>query len=365
MIEAIHLENFKCFASQQINMGALTVLSGMNSVGKSTVIQSMLMLRQSHIGKSDKFVGRLNGPLVSLGYIDDVLYDDTARQNDHIGMAIVDRSAGRLEFQFDYEKGTGALPVVAHPDALGQCALFGDNFFYLNAERVGPRSSFGAPAGRSHRYNAIGNAGEYCAALLAEYERRKIEIEQMAHAGADSVELRDQVEAWLAEIGQNPRIHLNGHRSMDVVELQFSFLNGGIPTGNYRPTNVGFGLTYTLPIFVAGLLSKPGGLLLVENPEAHLHPKGQSAMGRFFAQLASLGVQVVVETHSDHVLNGIRVAVKRQAIRADQVALNYFYKDAGAPATVLATPRIDQDGRIDEWPTGFFDEWEIGLAELL
>lgn len=71
-------------------------------------------------------------------------------------------------------------------------------------------------------------------------------------------------------------------------------------------TNVGFGITYALPILVSGLTVPEGGMLLVENPEAHLHAKAQSNMGYFLARMAAAGVRVIIETHSEHIVNGIR-----------------------------------------------------------
>ncbi|WP_180834594.1 AAA family ATPase, partial [Vibrio parahaemolyticus] len=65
-----------------------------------------------------------------------------------------------------------------------------------------------------------------------------------------------------------------------------------------------------LPIVLALLVTKPGGLVIIENPEAHLHPKGQSYLGRLIQRTAEAGVQVIIETHSDHLLNGIRVAAR-------------------------------------------------------
>ena len=64
-----------------------------------------------------------------------------------------------------------------------------------------------------------------------------------------------------------------------------------------RPIHTGFGLTQVLPIVVAALSAKNNGLLLIENPEVHMHPAGQAMMGDFLAQVASAGVQVVIETH--------------------------------------------------------------------
>ena len=79
----------------------------------------------------------------------------------------------------------------------------------------------------------------------------------------------------------------------------------------HAPVHTGYGLTQVLPIIVAALSSGPKGLLLIENPEVHLHPRGQAAMGEFLAEVATAGAQVIMETHSDHVLNGIRRAVKK------------------------------------------------------
>lgn len=108
------------------------------------------------------------------------------------------------------------------------------------------------------------------------------------------------------------RLHVAEHAlrdGMDLVSLRYSFIQDQQVSNAYRSTNVGFGLTYSLPIFVAVLSSRPGSLILLENPEAHLHPKGQSRLGEFLAIAASQGIQIVAETHSDHVLNGVRVAV--------------------------------------------------------
>ncbi len=115
----------------------------------------------------------------------------------------------------------------------------------------------------------------------------------------------------------------------------------------------------------------PGALLLIENPEAHLHPKGQGMMGDLLAQVAQTGVQVIIETHSDHVLNGIRLAVhgggEPSRLDAEKVRLHFFERretDNGAEH-VVESPRMDRDGRIDRWPEGFFDEWDKSLEALL
>jgi len=110
-----------------------------------------------------------------------------------------------------------------------------------------------------------------------------------------------------------------------------------------------------LPIIVALLSLPKNGLILLENPEAHLHPKGQTLMGKLMAQVAAAGTQVIVETHSDHVLDGIRLAVFEGLIKPTQTSFHYFDRSEDGKIQ-LQTPKINAEGRIDNWPAGFFDE---------
>jgi predicted ATPase len=134
-----------------------------------------------------------------------------------------------------------------------------------------------------------------------------------------------------------------------------------------KPTNVGFGLTYVLPVVTAVLFASPGDLLIIENPESHLHPQGQARLGKLFAQAAENGVQLFIETHSDHVLNGVRVATKQKIISPENVGLFFFVRDfeSDEHKTEIIQPFIDENGRIDKRPKGFFDEWGNQLDELM
>jgi predicted ATPase len=177
------------------------------------------------------------------------------------------------------------------------------------------------------------------------------------------MDLIDQVEAWMGEISPGTRLKIDAKSDVDLMSFQYSYGD----SNPYRPTNVGFGISYTLPIIVAALASKPGTIILIENPEAHLHPKGQVKMGELLALAASGGVQVVIETHSDHVLNGIRLAVHAGKIDPKDVQLHYFQRQnkEGQIMTDVVSPKIDRNGRIDRWPDGFFDEWDNSLEILL
>jgi len=138
-----------------------------------------------------------------------------------------------------------------------------------------------------------------------------------------------------------------------------------LDTGFISPYNFGFGISYVLPIIATGLMAPSNTMMIIENPEAHLHPCGQSRIGQFLAKVASDNIQVVIETHSEHVINGIRLACLREKIASENVCINYFSinSDSKPPHEVK---RISLNERMDivEWPNGFFDQEGLDLQEL-
>lgn len=190
--------------------------------------------------------------------------------------------------------------------------------------------------------------------FLYTYGNQPIPIAELAHPQAKSTNLLDQVEAWMGEIISDLHIQVDVYLDMDLVNLKFS-------------DHAGYSITYVLPIIVAILASSPGALILIEHPETGLHPQAQTKLGKLLALAANCGVQVVVETHSDQILNGIRLAVHDGKIEPEDVQLHYFQRQEqqGQAFIKVVSPRIDRDGRIDRWPDGFFDEWENILMVLL
>ena len=104
-------------------------------------------------------------------------------------------------------------------------------------------------------------------------------------------------------------------------------------------------------------------MFIVENPEAHLHPSGQSRIGKFLARMAASGLQVVVETHSEHVINGVRIAtlVANDLLPGDAI-INYFSVQNKKVEVEEIT--IKPDGDLTSWPVGFFDQEQRDFAEM-
>ncbi|MBD2343750.1 AAA family ATPase [Anabaena subtropica] len=366
MIRFIRLINFKRFENQLLEFRPLTLISGLNSTGKSTVLQSLLLLRQSYQQDLLPKTGlALNGDLVSIGTAQDALYE-SAKEN-HISFEICWENY-EATWNFNYnpdEKEEDVLNVISEPDntEIYKSNIFSQNFHYLQAERIGPRSFNEMSDYQVRRLRQIGTRGEYTAHFLYIYGRKAIPIVNLSYPQAKSMDLIDQVEAWMREVSPGIRIEIEANSAMGLVNIKYFYGD----SNRYRATNVGFGITYTLSIIVAILSSPPGTLILVENPEAHLHPRGQAKMGELLALAASYGIQVVIETHSDHILNGIRLAVHGGIITPHYVQLHYFQQQEKQRQadTKVVSPHIDRDGRIDRWPDGFFDEWEKSLDILL
>ena len=212
----------------------------------------------------------------------------------------------------------------------------------------------------------FGNNGEYAIQYLSLYGNTELENKSVIREETGGNSLLEQTKSWLDRIapGVSPKILLNPQ--VRTSELRYEFIEGKTKTNSYRSVNVGFGITYVLPLIVAILSAKPGDILVLENPEAHIHPSGQRMLGELIALAGNGGVQVIVETHSDHILNGIRIAVKKKEIAKERVQLAFFYKDTSDEYRhKYVTPQIQDDGRLDIWPEFFFDEWDKALYELM
>jgi predicted ATPase len=249
------------------------------------------------------------------------------------------------------------------PSAL-DFTLFNSGFQYLRADRINPATTYPRSHEMSVRRGFLGVRGEYAIDYLRYHQDDVVRFDALHHPEASSPRLHSQVEAWMSEICPGVRIQATALEKADLVQLGFQFAGKQRLTPEpQRPTNVGFGLTYVLPVIIACLAAQPGAMILLENPEAHIHPRGQSAMARLTCAAAAIGAQLVVETHSDHILNGVRLSVKREILPAEHVVLHYFRREDDGIHVV--SPMMGPDGMLSQWPPGFFDEWDHSLDQLL
>ena len=356
-------------------------MTGVNGAGKSSIIQALLILRQIclHGAFSDSKVS-LSGDLVDLGRAVDILF--TSADKDKISLELQADGNQVLMASWlvdiDSTEASWSEPSKVQDDlrfmANGGMALFNGapsstarvaGFNYLSAERFGPRKALPIEGARGRLFD-LGIHGEHVFDALLNHQDQIIlrtsDPRSLPDASGDR--LRDQIEMWLAEISPGVRLNITGVPNADMAVGSFSFgQEGELRSPEYRPTNVGFGLSYILPVVAALLAAPKDALVIIENPEAHLHPHGQTRIGELCARAAAAGVQVIIETHSDHVLDGARLMVKDRVL--DRGAAHFHYLHHSEGRAVRRSPVIDEEGRLSEWPEGFFDQHRMNAAGLV
>lgn len=367
MIRDLALSNFKCFESLSVDLYPLTILCGTNSTGKSSVLQSLLLLHQSYQTKRLQAGGlTLNGEFVQLGVPESILTEDAESRTIELAVGWSDATQANFRFSLPMAErpvwSASVLPPMTTLEAkppFSQCG-------FISADRVGPRVAFAfSPELEDGDTYTVGTHGDLVAHYLAKFGPEPIPNQLLHHQSAASTRLLDELVAWLEPLAHDTQVLADLFPQLEIAALSFSFPGKHGRTKQQRSTHVGFGLTHVLPVLTMVLSCPAGGLLLIENPEAHLHPRAQRHVAAMLAKAAAAGIQVIVETHSDHILNGARVAVKTHAIKAEDVGIHYFSTDRVSFERHVTSPRILEDGSISEWPDGFFDEWDKALDDLL
>ncbi|WP_199555244.1 AAA family ATPase [Sandaracinobacteroides hominis] len=361
-IDLLELEGYKCFEQLRVPLAPLTLFTGFNGAGKSTALQPLLLLAQAarlRIWGGVSLNGELplNGDIVRLGSAGDVI------RAGHTGPTRFAIGAGdeMLALEVFARAGDRVLQARSFADAAvpGSLVYRLDRLVHLSAVRSGPSDAFPLPDRSAGQVADVGVDGRFASHWYHELADTDVPPERCFDVERGTT-FRRQVDAWLDRLAPGANANVQAVTVASMLALQFRLSE----TGEWRrPANVGYGLTYAFPILVALLAAQPGDILVIDSPEAHLHPQAQSRMGRMLATFAAAGVQLLVETHSDHVLNGARLAVKDGVIRAEDLSL-LFFAGASARGHGVTSPRIDSEGRIDEWPDGFFDQGDKDVSRL-
>lgn len=368
MITRINIQNFKSIKTLSLSTTSLNLFMGLNGMGKSTIIQSLLLLRQSM--KSGLKRLSLNGHLAEIGRGRDALYNFAETESIKFNLNFIQSNekeySAKLDYAYSAESDVLNL-IDGHIDSeTFSLPLFTNNFVFLNAERLSPSTTYKMSYDEVTNNHTIGIHGELAAHFLSMYGDQIIVPKSMCLETAASNKLLDQAQEWMKLISPGINITTEEISRIDKVVLSYGFQTNTISTNKFRPTNVGFGISYILPVIVA-CLSGIHKLIVIENPEAHLHPKGQAKMGELIAKCAITGAQLFIETHSDHIVNGLRVAVKEGIIAPKQVCINYFTKKVkdGESFTINTPIKIGSNGELSEYPRDFIDEWENQLMKLI
>lgn len=332
MINNIKISNFKCLHNEDIQFKPLTIITGLNSSGKSTLLQTIL----SPLSKLNKAGERLLSDRISS--------DFASLKNKYVNSKEVSGSINNnLMFNIS-ENDSYSI------EGSGFSLKLEENCYYLSANRIGVEKTTKI----SYDYK-VGCDGEFVFSTFENEKSNALNDNLIKDKNSASFTLAAQVDYWLSYITGLKTELKTERRSNDFVEISFN--SDGL--NNLSPINLGTGVSYLVKIIIVCLRAQNNGVIIIENPEIHLHPAGQAKLGEFFAFIANAGIQVVIETHCEHLINRVIYEVYKKRIASDAVSI--LYKD-GVQNPFKAI-ELKSDGKFyEDFPEGFFD---ATLSELL
>ena len=434
MLKKIHIENFKSLKNVDVPCAGLNLLTGVNGAGKSSFVQVLRLLDIAADNIEDllqkicveDFGGGVEFKDIQYSY---------GTQAPAISVSFEDNTGAHYELERvldddDVDERPGIIDVH-HPDYIKTLTAYLDMLELesrrdagidvsqediRNAREKGDRASaevedkiqlderaavgvykriwHGARFVDSFRQKPVDvrEGGTYNRLPFTFFDdtHDSRDIRQFASEGQNTIEflykishtiegahIIEDVNKCLEWVSPGARLDIEEKR-IGAHEYYVTAFDYGVNGDRrlFKPQNVGFGLNDILPVLVTLLTAKKDSIIVIENPEAHLHPRGQAEIGKLIAETVSRGVQVFIETHSDHVINGIRVAVKKGVLKPADVNIAFFERkehgvvdDEGKESREIFTTvrdiKVDENGSLSEYPVDFMDEWNNQLMRLM
>lgn len=417
-VAEITVSGFKSIGEEtSIEIRPLTILAGVNSSGKSSIMQPLLLLKQTLEASYDPGTLLLNGPNVKFTSADQLLARIGKRLSSdifHVGLKLNSGEFFQSSFQKEHRQGfrieqqtlSGTIGTVTLWPGMTQSEIVkaGVPTDWLDLEAIPEGHRPGeweimrercflepawvarAPDGTSLFQSR--SLASVWARLIPELihlpglrgnpERTyPVTAAGPSYPGTFEKYTASVISQWMAEgeklhtrLGEDLQLMrlAGGVTAAPVnaaqIELQVGRLPDVAPTRPEERVNiadVGVGVSQTLPVLVALHAANPGRLVYVEQPETHLHPRAQFVLAQVLAQAANRGVRVVVETHSSLLLLGVQTMVAEGKLRPDQVCLHWFERDKSG-RTIVRSGDLDDAGRFGDWPEDF-DDVTLGVQK--
>ncbi|WP_144809810.1 DUF3696 domain-containing protein [Enterococcus casseliflavus] len=343
MLNSISINNFKSLEKIDMQFSNFNLITGTNSSGKSSLFQAILIASQRN-GED-----LLNGNAISLGKKKNVINEN------------VDRD-GCCQIKYVFDGKNSLIGFGEERDNEINCDkslfLFENNLYYLSANRLGVKDVYPK---NSERNLIFGRDGDFIFDYFVRHQNDKIEDSFSSYLSkGERKTLNSVVNHWLER--------LSGYRVLvrdldDTNVIQISFYKGALNemTTKYRPQHVGTGVTYILEQLIVGLASKANDIILVENPELHLHPSAQHDLNNFYYWLSQKNRQIFIETHSDHFFNGMRVIKSHNLESSTKV---FFFHQIENVTNVVEV-EMGEFGIIDNMKEDLFDQFDKDLTRML
>ena len=409
MITKLRAQNFKSWKdTSKLRFAPLTAFFGPNSSGKTSILQVPLMLKQTVEHPTLKwdeplFFGNETS-LVNLGSFDDVIHQHHLDSNLGVSvswrlseeMGINEHLTDSLSFSTSIRKESGSAVLEAY--------CYSANGQKWQLEKDVQDYTFKFPD-----YLVKTGDPAYSGGSIWAYPHRFYGVETKDHHQATLLPLMDSLEnlfdriLYLGPLRDNPRPHYNwrgnppegvGRHGEEMVSalfssrLQSSDLDEHVPKWlrslglidsyrlapvprtqkdyeflvtkhkggpEVRLTDVGFGVSQVLPVLILCYYAPEGSILILEQPEAHLHPKVQSELADVLVDaVKNRDLQIILESHSEHLIHRLMLRTAEEKLSMDDTALYFCQIKDGTSA--IEPLQVDEYGNISNWPQGFFGD---------
>lgn len=336
MIRQITINNFRGIESEVLDIKPLTLLTGLNSTGKSTCFQAILTSLYYNNGT--------NANIMLSSF--DFSFATNRNRNVNAKSSYIEVVCDNGE-SFETEM-LGEYKVVSKKNTEVDLE---DSFYYLSANRLAFNQDMETV---SPKYK-VGVQGEYIFGSFETEKSRSLDIKLVKDKNSET--LSAQLNWWLTYI-LGIKFELETEK-ITSNRVKVIYKSNNLP--NLAPQQLGVGVSYLAKILITCLRAKKGDTLMLENPEIHLHPAAQSRLGEFFVYITNAGIQLLIETHSENLLNKIQYEVYKNHINHTDAVL--YYK-GGITDPFL---RLDfmSNGKFNaEFPEGFFDATLVEMLEM-
>jgi predicted ATPase len=415
MFTKLHLRNFKAWKDTgDIELKPITVLLGTNSSGKSSLLQSLLLLKQTVQSPDRSIHLNLGGDeahdYFNFGYFDDVLMKGASPREFEIRFSFTDTKQRLRDGEVAFVKN-GIFDTVYVKSATGsavvqELALGGDErrfrivrkdkgaySIYVDSEKMPrekkrafePERSIILSASALQSLKTDGAALEdislairrelegiyYLGPLRKKPERdypwnktrpgdmgvngeRVIDVllasALLKNQAKGEPKIIEDVSKWLARMGVAEKIDI--WQLGNSTRFEVGVVKDGV-SANLR--DVGIGISQVLPVLILAYFAPEGSTIMLEEPEIHLHPLAQAELADLLVEVSKKrAIQFLVETHSEHFFRRFQTLVAKRKIKADSCAL-YFVERKKAQAMLEPLP-LDEYGRVSKWPDKFFGD---------
>lgn len=381
MLTKIDIEGFKSIENESLKLAPLTILTGINSSGKSTVIQALLLLLRFTMPVNQFSLQKIISPYsnprdirnkftnqpdtnICLHLEDNELIEqlrlvtkEGKKENTTLFRGMVKPAQSFIDKinVDDHDPYASKPPVAYYYEQADEEYFEQPELFYLNANRIGPQAV---------TQKSDTKVGENAELLFGYFDKIKGNtLPDDLVKFDESKTIGYQVSQWISFIsGSNVELKTE---NLESNEVNVTFDSDGLK--DISPFNLGAGISYLAKVVIICLIAKKDDLVIIENPEIHLHPKAQAGLGVFFSFIARNGIQLMIETHCEHLINKVAYQIYLEEINEDDAVIHY----KSSVQEPFQTLKVDENGEFNNnknelvsFPKGFFDATLADLMEM-